>query len=274
MSKSSKPPKVPAAPPQRDRPTSKSSEELPGASVLRDPRREKQRGPQLDAPTPSFRRPPSVSESMPLGFEPRPITAVSAPRAVEQSRDDVATVEVDVVDVVDVVDADDTVNTEFADEAATPLSLSDSLGTTTSVAGPSPRATVLPIAHGEALMANNIKEMLTELSGVDGFIAAAVADSDSGMALGTAGGGANFNVDMAAAANTEVVKAKGRAMKSLKLDDAIEDILITLGAQYHIIRPLSSRPTVFFYIAVDRDKANLALARFALAEAESKLKLS
>lgn len=211
-------------------------------------------------------------------------TAAIPPRAVDRSRDHIDTVEVDVVPI------DDETIESFSAAATPPRPVpapsvsgavarrptAEAVETTSFgvTSGDSNNRANQPTFLGDETMANNIKDILGNLQSIDGFIAAAVADSDSGMALGTIGGGANFNVDMAAAANTEVVKAKGRAMKALKLNDSIEDILITLGTQYHIIRPLKSRPTVFFYIAVDRDKANLALARFALADAESELKLS
>jgi hypothetical protein len=112
------------------------------------------------------------------------------------------------------------------------------------------------------------KILQDEFSSLGGFIAAAIADSDSGMALGTAGGTKNFDIDVAAAANTEVVKAKAEAMKALKLDDAIEDILISLGSQYHLIRPLADNPEVFIYLALKRSEANLALARMRLKSME------
>jgi hypothetical protein len=38
-------------------------------------------------------------------------------------------------------------------------------------------------------------------------------------------------------------------MKSLNLKDEIEDILITLGRQYHVIRPVSKSPGLFIYLA-------------------------
>jgi hypothetical protein len=43
------------------------------------------------------------------------------------------------------------------------------------------------------------------------------------------GGGKYLDLDVAAASNTEVIRAKMRTMESLRLDDTIEDILITLG---------------------------------------------
>lgn len=123
-----------------------------------------------------------------------------------------------------------------------------------------------------AVTASSVKEVLSRLElTVEGFIGAAVADSDSGMCLGSIGGAGILNVEVAAAGNTEVVRAKRKAMKTLNIRDDIEDMLITLGKHYHLIRPLRSRPVVFIYIAVDRTRANLAMTRYALADAERDL---
>lgn len=124
-----------------------------------------------------------------------------------------------------------------------------------------------------ALNSNNIKETLLRLESVEGFIGAAVADSDSGMCLGFLGGAGVLNMEIAAASNAEVVRSKRKAIKTLGLRDEVEDILLTLGKQYHLIRPLKARPTVFFYFALDRSRANLAMARYALVEVERELTL-
>ena len=117
----------------------------------------------------------------------------------------------------------------------------------------------------------NLAQSLQELLQIDGALAVAVVDSNSGMVLGKAGGG--IDLDVAGAGNTEVVRAKMKTMKSLGLKDAIEDILITLGKQYHIIRPMAERPGVFIYLVLDRAKSSLALARLKTAEIESSLTL-
>jgi hypothetical protein len=87
--------------------------------------------------------------------------------------------------------------------------------------------------------------------------------------LGAAGGGVNLEV--AAAGNTEVVRAKRKTMKALALNEHIEDILITLGRQYHLIRPLSSNDALFIYVVLDRNRANLAMARHVLSQLEKEL---
>ncbi|MNT79905.1 hypothetical protein D3C72_2192960 [compost metagenome] len=66
---------------------------------------------------------------------------------------------------------------------------------------------------------------------------------------------------MAAAGNTEVVRAKLRTMRDLGLNDTIEDMLITLGKQYHIIRPMQKKEGLFVYLVLDKTKSNLAMAR-------------
>ncbi|MBL9037236.1 MAG: hypothetical protein JNG84_01855 [Archangium sp.] len=115
------------------------------------------------------------------------------------------------------------------------------------------------------------KEALPKLMDIDGCIGVCIVDSNSGMMLAAAGGGTAVNLEVAAAGNTEVVRAKRKTMKALNLNDAIEDILITLGRQYHLIRPLSSNDSLFVYLALDKTKANLAMARHSLQQIEKDL---
>lgn len=117
----------------------------------------------------------------------------------------------------------------------------------------------------------NLNETFASLMQIDGAMCIALVDSNSGMMLGSAGTGVDLEV--AAAGNTEVVRAKMKTMKSLGLSDTIEDILITLGKQYHILRPVLSKPGLFIYLVLDKTKANLAMARRGCQEAEQELSL-
>lgn len=117
----------------------------------------------------------------------------------------------------------------------------------------------------------SLKEGLEQLSALDGYIGSCVVDSNSGMMLGANGGGSAVNLEVAAAGNTEVVRAKRKTMKSLGLADDIEDILITLTKQYHLIRPLRAKDGIFIYLVLDKTKANLALGRHKLTEVEVSL---
>jgi hypothetical protein len=122
----------------------------------------------------------------------------------------------------------------------------------------------------------NIEAALKEAMNIDGAVGASLVDWESGMSLGAVGGGKYLDLDVAAAGNTEVIRAKMRTMESLRLDDAIEDILITLTKQYHLIRLLKSSRNeqgLFLYLVLDRQKANLALARHSLKRIEGDITL-
>ncbi|MEV4943009.1 hypothetical protein [Streptomyces zaomyceticus] len=119
----------------------------------------------------------------------------------------------------------------------------------------------------------NTESSLKEAASIEGAIGAALVDYTSGMALGTIGGGKELDLNVAAAGNTDVVRAKVRAMEMLGLNDEIEDILITLGTHYHLIRLLKGRGTngLFLYLALHKDRANLAMARHQLKKIENEL---
>lgn len=123
----------------------------------------------------------------------------------------------------------------------------------------------------EIKMPNNIEQSLNNLMEIDGAMAVALVDLESGMALGMAGGGVNLEV--AAAGNTEVVKSKQKVMSSLGLKDKIEDILISLGSQYHLIRPLKNHSNLFLYLVLGRERSNLAMARFKLNDVDGAIQL-
>jgi hypothetical protein len=121
----------------------------------------------------------------------------------------------------------------------------------------------------------DLETSLKECININGAFGAALVDYTSGMTLGTAGGSRDFDLEVAAAGNTEVVRAKMRAMNDLGIPEQIEDILITLGSQYHLIRPLKSArgDGLFLYLALMRDSANLAMARRQLQSIEHDLQI-
>lgn len=116
------------------------------------------------------------------------------------------------------------------------------------------------------------KISLETLGNIDGFVATALVDSTSGLAMATEGNA--IDLELAAAGNTEVLRAKRKTAESLRLNDHIEDILITLGKQYHLLRPLDRNADLFLYLVLDRQKANLAMARHDLRKFEKELDFS
>ena len=113
---------------------------------------------------------------------------------------------------------------------------------------------------------------ISKLTDITGFIGACLVDSETGLMMASEGGG-KLDLEAAGAANTEVVKAKLSAIEMLGLDDHIDDILITLGKQFHLIRPLEETPTIFLYVALDKKSANLGMARVQVKSVEKTLSL-
>ena len=120
-------------------------------------------------------------------------------------------------------------------------------------------------------MTTNLKQCIDQAMSIDGALAVALVDYRSGMCLAHGGGG--MNLDLAAAGNTEVVRAKLKTIDSLGLKKGIEDILITLSDQYHLIRLIPNAQGLFLYLVLDKVRGNLALARYKLTDIERALKV-
>jgi hypothetical protein len=122
---------------------------------------------------------------------------------------------------------------------------------------------------------SNVQETLQSALVLDGALGVALGDWKTGLCLGIAGTDTPAfplaNLELAVAGNTEVIRAKLRVAQSLQFKDRIEDILITLTTQYHLIRLTAAIDGLFFYLAMDREKGNLALARFKLMQLEKTL---
>ncbi|GAB07850.1 hypothetical protein GII30_21400 [Gordonia amarae] len=112
---------------------------------------------------------------------------------------------------------------------------------------------------------SQLEDYVSQLLRIDGAVGAAIVDCESGMALAK-GGDPGFDLEVAAAGNSNVVRAKMNTMETLGISGNIEDILISLDKQYHLINILDGRGTngLFIYLVLNRATANLALARHKL----------
>ena len=97
-----------------------------------------------------------------------------------------------------------------------------------------------------------------------GFMAASLVDLESGMTLGLKSLRPDFDLAAASAYNSEMVKQKLKIMKALSLKTTLEDMLLTLGDQIHVIKLVGT--TAFIYLAVDRSASNLAIVRNVLGK--------
>ena len=97
---------------------------------------------------------------------------------------------------------------------------------------------------------SSIEYTLDMAANIKGAFAVAIVDYDSGMTLGSRGGSPEFDLDVAAPGNSDVVRTKLEVMQKLGLRETIEDILITLDSQYHLIRPIhgNNDEKLFFWL--------------------------
>lgn len=110
-------------------------------------------------------------------------------------------------------------------------------------------------------MATKIELALQELSQVDGFLSANLVDAESGMSMGHAG---QTDPEIDSVVSSKFYAAIEFGINTLNLNDTVEDNLLTLGNTYHVIRPIQGNKKIFIHLALDRKRANLALARHAL----------
>lgn len=115
-------------------------------------------------------------------------------------------------------------------------------------------------------------EYLENILDIDGAIGAAVVDYDSGITLGSKGGG-SLDMELAGAGHTQFVLSNLEVLREGGIDEPVEDLLVTLGGQYHLTRFSEAHDTLFTYLILNRDDANLALARRQLAKLESTLEI-
>ncbi|MEM6822478.1 MAG: hypothetical protein AAF558_11125 [Verrucomicrobiota bacterium] len=114
------------------------------------------------------------------------------------------------------------------------------------------------------------REHFERVLAMDGALAIALGETVSGLcfeALGDSG----FDLSLAIEANNQVIRAQESAMKRLQIHDDIQDMLICLQNQYHVIA-LVPHTSMFVYLVLDREKGNLAMARHALSKLVAKLR--
>lgn len=129
------------------------------------------------------------------------------------------------------------------------------------------------VSPPSGVVANDrFKRALDAVMDLDGALGVVLVDASSGSSIYKVGGGPGLDLDRAAVGNSKMVGAKRETITSLGLDDTLEEILITLPEQYHLLHWVSNEPSQFLYFVLDREGANLAVARQRLASAAGKLK--
>lgn len=114
--------------------------------------------------------------------------------------------------------------------------------------------------------------VLRELELLDGLVFACLVEAATGTVL--ASGSVGPDINRAAAAAAELMAQHRRALRQMghsRPDDPVDEILVTAGNRYHILRSLSARPNCFILAVLDKLRSNLAMTRFRIMEAQQVL---
>lgn len=118
----------------------------------------------------------------------------------------------------------------------------------------------------------DVQEFLDKAMSIDGAIGVALVDLESGMCLGTKGGGP-LDMELAGACSTQIVRANKDIIERLGLQDEPREALLTMEDQYHLVRLFRENNDVFSYLILEEEQCNLGLARTQLKAIDRELSL-
>jgi predicted regulator of Ras-like GTPase activity (Roadblock/LC7/MglB family) len=128
--------------------------------------------------------------------------------------------------------------------------------------------TVMRISRS-VLDPSRAKQALAGMLGLDGLLGCAVVDSTTGLVLAReAREGQPVDMDLAAAACAQVLRAHRQSARSMGLSEQVDEVITTAGPRQQIMRTLFRHPELFLMVLLDKQRTNLALARFQLMEIE------
>jgi predicted regulator of Ras-like GTPase activity (Roadblock/LC7/MglB family) len=150
----------------------------------------------------------------------------------------------------------------------------------TLVVGARPEASVpaenaaTPVVRDDArsdLDTEHAKNSLAELVTIDGFLCCAIVDSSNGLVVAREQRAEDVDVERAAAACAQVLRAHRLAARSMGLPDHIEEVTVGTGTRHQLMRTVSRHPELFLFVLLNKQRSNLSLARFKLMEVEKSL---
>ena len=121
----------------------------------------------------------------------------------------------------------------------------------------------------QGLDSTRARQALASLLTLDGVLGGAIVDGSSGLALALrTRGDQPVDMNLAAAASAQVLRAHRQACRSLGMVDRIDEIMSSAGPRQQVIRTLSRLPELFLVALLDKRRTNLALVRLHLIEIE------
>jgi predicted regulator of Ras-like GTPase activity (Roadblock/LC7/MglB family) len=134
-----------------------------------------------------------------------------------------------------------------------------------------PGKPVMRVSH-QVLDALRARDALGDMLSIDGLLGCAVVDANTGLVLARESREDQpADLDLSAAASAQVLRAHRLAARNMGLSDQIDEVMVSAGPRQQVLRTVSRHPDLFLLALLDRQRANLALARYKLMEVEKSL---
>ena len=105
--------------------------------------------------------------------------------------------------------------------------------------------------------------LLSPVTEIDGFLLACLVDASTGMVIAAAQNHEDLQLSAAAAGAADMADVLALLAGQLAASDGLDDVMMTFSNHFHLIRPVlpSAGPALLLLVILDRQRANLALAR-------------
>lgn len=129
-----------------------------------------------------------------------------------------------------------------------------------------------PFKRTNSASFKSIKDKIKTIMDLDGVLAASIVDITTGMSI-VQDSKSNVDVESYCAYMVEVVKSHKKFLNKLNIQDKIEDIVINLNNNYHIVTFVLKQDNLFIYVVLDKENSNLGMTRIVLVKIEEELDL-
>jgi hypothetical protein len=105
--------------------------------------------------------------------------------------------------------------------------------------------------------------LLAPVAGIEGFRLASLIDASSGMIMASVHEQEDASLGVVTAGAADIANVLAMLSSELGADDGLEDVMVTFGTRFHLIRLVGAdlAHQVILLVVLDRGRANLAMAR-------------
>jgi predicted regulator of Ras-like GTPase activity (Roadblock/LC7/MglB family) len=126
-----------------------------------------------------------------------------------------------------------------------------------------------PRAARNALDPARASQAMAGMRALEGLVGCAVVDSTTGLVLAhEARDGQLVDMELVGAACAQVMRSHRVAARRMGWSEQVDEVMASIGPHQQVMRSLASRPDLFLLVLLDKQRTNLALARFQLMEVE------